>query len=109
VERQFKTDGGSTSAASHGQIEDAIRATHRILANCGITISPSKVSRLVRRYDARVQQNGWTFIDFLATSVQLSAAQRRQALNDPEMERVISYRDPTGERAVRNVMGGNAA
>jgi hypothetical protein len=72
-------------------------------------MSPSKVSRLVRRYDARVKQNGWTFVDFLANSVQLSAAQRRQALNDPDLERVISYRDPTGERAVKNVMSGEAA
>jgi hypothetical protein len=48
-------------------------------------------------------RNGWTFFEFLANAVQLSAEQRRQALCDPDTARVISYLDPTGETAVNNV------
>jgi hypothetical protein len=36
--------------------------------------------------------------------VQLTAQQRRQALANPDIARVIAYTDPTGETAVNNVM-----
>lgn len=63
-----------------------------------------KVNRLVQTFETRVERNGFAFFDFLANSVQLSAQQRRLALADPDVQRVIAYSDPTGESAVGNVM-----
>jgi hypothetical protein len=94
------TSGGSPSAEtlySHAQ---------KLLANCGIEMSPSKVSRLVREYRNRVETNGFSFEAFLLNTVQLSAQQRRQALANPDIARAISYSDPTGETAVNNVLRG---
>ena len=93
------TTGGSTSA------ETLIKHAHRLLANCGIQMSPSKVSRLVRTFKHRVEGNGFPFEAFLVNSVELTAQQRRQALADPDIARVIAYADPTGETAVNNVLG----
>jgi hypothetical protein len=96
--------GGTISAEATSQTEQAIRVTHTILANCGVVMSPSKVSRLVRLYQSRVAANGWTFLDFLANKVALSVQQYRRVLADPDMARVIVYLDPTGETAVNNVL-----
>ncbi len=95
--------GGSTST------EKLIRAAHLILDNCGISLPPSKVSRVVRDYQRNVAPNGYPFFSFLATAVQLSDEQRRAALLNPDIARAISYADPTGEYAVNNVMRGGAA
>jgi hypothetical protein len=90
--------GGSTSA------ETLVEHAHKLLCNCGIQMSPSKVSRLVREYRHRVERNGFPFEAFLVNSVQLTAQQRRQALANPDIARAISYADPTGETAINNVM-----
>jgi hypothetical protein len=78
-------------------------ATHTILSNCGVPMSPARVRRLVQTFQQRVERNGFAFFDFLANTVQLDADQRRQALADPEVGRAISYADPTAETAIRNV------
>jgi hypothetical protein len=80
-----------------------ITATHAILANCGVAMGPRRVHRLVQTFQERVERNGFQFFDFLANTVQLDEARRRQALADPEVQRAIAYADPTGEEAVRNV------
>lgn len=90
--------GGSTSA------ENLVNHAHQLLANCGVEMSPSKVSRLVREYKRRVETNGFPFEAFLVNSVQLTAEQRRRALANPDIARAIGYADPTGEAAVNNVM-----
>lgn len=95
--------GGSTST------ESLVRAAHLVLGNCGITMSPSKVSHLVRDYRRNVAHNGFSFFSFLATAVQLSDEQKRSALLNPEIARAISYADPTGETAVSNVLRGGAS
>lgn len=92
------TSGGTTGT------ERLIRAAHVILDNCGIALGPRKVHRIVRTFESRVAGNGWSFFDFLATSVQLDAERRRQLLDDPTIARAIAYADPTGETAVHNVM-----
>lgn len=96
--------GGSTST------ETLIKRAHTLLDDCGISMSPSKVARIVREFKRRVEHNGFSFEAFLVNSVQLSADQRRRALANPDIARVISYADPTGETAVRRVMrqGGDA-
>jgi hypothetical protein len=90
--------GGNTSA------ETLIKHAHKLLADCGITMSPSKVSRLVREFQNRVAQNGFAFEAFLVNSVQLTSEQRRRALANPDIARVIAYADPTGETAVNNIL-----
>lgn len=84
--------------------ETLIEHAQNLLRNCGIQMSPSKVSRLVRDFKHRVEANGFPFGAFLVNSVQLTATQRRQALANPEIARVISYSDPTGEKAVHHVL-----
>lgn len=92
--------GGTTST------ENLIKAAHLVLDECGITLSPSKVSRIVRDYQRNVAPNGFGFFPFLATAVQLSEGQKQTALLNPEIARAISYADPTGETAVNRVIRG---
>ena len=66
--------GGLTNA------EDLIRDTHLLLAACGIQMSPSKISRIVRQFQYRVQANGWSYADFLANKITLNQEQRRKLL-----------------------------
>jgi hypothetical protein len=80
------------------------RHAHVIAAAAGIDIGPSKVSKLVRRYEAQVAHNGWAFWEYVANCLLLTAEQRAQVVVDPELSRVISYLDRTGEDAVRHVM-----
>lgn len=94
------------SCCSGPERDKLISDAHLILANVGIEMGARKVNRLVQTFQARVEGNGFAFFDFLANSVQLDAATRRRALADPEVARVISYSDPTGETAVRNVLAG---
>lgn len=94
--------GGATST------EGLIRHAHRLLADSGVTMSPSKVSRLVRDYKRRVETSGFPFEAFLVNSALLTADQRRRALLNPNIVRVIAYADPTGETAVNRVMRGGA-
>lgn len=95
--------GGGTST------ETLIKHAQTLLANTGIAMSPSKVSRLVREYRHRVERNGFPFEAFLVNSVQLTADQRSRALSNPDTARFITYMDPTGETAVNNVLRGEAA
>ena len=85
-------------------IEDLKKVARTILWNVGFNYSPNKIARLCLTFSERVERNGFDFFDFLANTVQLDADQRRRALANPEIARAISYADPTGEAAVRNVM-----
>lgn len=89
--------------ASSKDAETLIRHAHKLLGNCGIDMSPSKVTRIVRDYKRRVEANGFSFEAFLVNSVELTVQERMKMLSDPEIARVISYADPTGELAVNNV------
>lgn len=79
------------------------RDAHALMTACGIARSRSWVSRTVRTY-LRSPLRGLPFGDYLAARLQLSAQQRADMLARSEFARVISYADPTGETAVRNVM-----
>jgi len=93
------TTGGSPSPG------EMVNHAHKLLANCGVSMSPSKVSRLVREFKHRVEQNGFPFEAFLVNTVQLTADQRRRLAANPDIAKAISYADPTGETAVNNVVG----
>lgn len=92
------TSGGAANAGT------LIKHAQKLLINCGITMSPSKVSRLVREYRHRVERNGFAFEAFLVNSVMLTAEERRRVLANPDVAKAISYPDPVGEEAVRHVM-----
>lgn len=93
-------EGRDTESAS---VERLVRDAHVILGNCGVSMAPSKVSKLVRTYKHRVEHNGFAFFTFLANAIQLDQQSRREALLNPEIVRVITYADITGETAARNV------
>ena len=84
--------------------ERLLRDTRTTLDRFGINWSPSKASRVVRVYMHRVQGNGYDFGDYIATQVAVSEMQR-QVIAD-ELRKVVSYADPTGEQATRNVLKG---
>lgn len=97
--------GGSWDARAKAKQRDAaINAAHTLLTNCGITMSPAKVARLVQRFDHQIACNGWTLFEFLAVQAQLTLEQRHLALQHPDIAKVISYADPTGETAVARVL-----
>jgi hypothetical protein len=91
-------------AKATSQTQQRINAVHKILDNCGYVMSPSKVNRIVRQFEHQAERNGWNLLDFIANKIALTEQQRHQVLADPDVARVISYADPTGESAVRNVM-----
>lgn len=95
----------NTSAEATSQTtEDLIRHAYAILDACGRTMPRGKVSRIVRKYQHTVERNGWVFWDYFANAMLLTNTERQRFVTDPAIERVISYLDPTGERAVNNVM-----
>ncbi|AMS02787.1 hypothetical protein SEA_YEEZY_42 [Gordonia phage Yeezy] len=85
-------------------IEDLKVAARTVLWNCGVDYGPNRINRLCVRFVNRIQGNGFDFFDFLANQVELTAQQRRSALANPDVQRVIAYADPTGETATNNVM-----
>jgi hypothetical protein len=95
--------GGTTSPLQN----ELVKAARLILDNCGIAFSQNKIVRLVLRFiDWAPNSSGDIFFSYLASEVQLSEAQKRNALANPDIARAISYADPTGESAVNNVMRG---
>lgn len=99
----------STRRSHPADIEDLKVAASAVLWNCGIDYGPSKIHRLCCQFVNRVQHNGFSFFDFIANKVELTAEQQRSALSDPDVARAIAYADPTGEAAVNNVMRGRHA
>lgn len=99
--RTLTRDRRNTSAEDIGRL---IADAGVILTNSGVSMSRSKLSRLVRSFRARVEGSGWEFFDFITNSVALSEERRRAAMANPEVQRVIAYSDPTGETAVDNVL-----
>jgi hypothetical protein len=91
--------GDSTPSA-----ETLIKHAHKLLDNCGIEMSASKISRLVRTFQRRVERNGFPFEAFLVNSAELTDDERRQALAGPGRRRVKGIpADPTAELAVDNL------
>lgn len=76
----------------------------RLLDACGLAVRANWISRTVRDYLRHSQWHGIPFGAYLLARVQLNAEQRRRAMTDPELANLLSYSDPTGETAVRNVM-----
>lgn len=80
------------------------RIANATLDASGYALGRSKVRRLVREFTGRVERNGFEFFEFFTNALLLDADARRRALLNPDVARAISYADPTGETAVRNVI-----
>jgi hypothetical protein len=93
--------GGTTSPLQTSMVN----AARLVLDNCALAMSTNKISRLVRRFiNWAPAGDGQLFFQFLANEVQMSEAQKRAAMSNPDIARAISYCDPTGETAVNNVL-----
>lgn len=99
--RNHDRRGEESPRPSTSTLTNDVAAT---FARFGIPVSPSRISRMVRTYIASAQGNGYDFGDYVANKVVLTEA-RRRVVSD-ELRRVVSYSDPTGETAVRNVGRG---
>lgn len=106
---ETRTGGNTTGrqALTGSQLEAAVRAAHKVLADCGVTIGPSRVAKIVRRFSTAIARHGMTFHEFLSDEANLTSVQRHTIIGHPEWFRVIAYADPTGETAVNNVLGGH--
>lgn len=85
------------------------RVANAVLDSTGYALGRSKVRRIIRTFTTRVERNGFEFFEFFANALMLDADTRRRALLDPDVARTITYADPTGEAAVRNVMRGGGS
>lgn len=95
--------GGTTTgrdALTREQLQHVIAAAHKALVASDIEIGPSRVARLVHRFKHALRKSRMTFHEFLTDE----ANRDRIMMKDPELARVLSYADPTGERATNNVM-----
>jgi hypothetical protein len=96
--------GSSLSAELHRQRNRHIADAQALLGAAEVYMSPSKVSRLVKEYEREWAPKGrYTFAEFFINRAELSVQQRRRPPTDPDHARAITYADPTGETAIRNV------
>ena len=98
--------GGNWNTDRAKRRDAAIAAAHQALAESGVVLSPSKVARIVARFD-RASGQGRTFHEFIVREAHLPPAAIRRLRSRPEWHQVIAYADPTGEAAVNNVLRGS--
>jgi hypothetical protein len=86
--------------------QDLVSAAHAVLDSCNLKLSPSKVSRIVRTYQHRVEENGLPFFAFLTNHLELSDEQQgRVAELDYLDYRPFKHPDPIGEHATNRALG----
>lgn len=102
LRRHSSAIGVSTSPA----VKELVSFANLVLVNCGIaTFGPNKVNRLVMRFVRNCPNaSGRAFFLYLAAQVQLSEAQKRRALSNPDVVSRLDRRaDPVGWKAAINV------
>lgn len=82
--------------------EDLARDAGLLLDACGVVRSRAWVSRTVRDY-RNSSIKGMPFGTFLLARVELNAVQRRMLAERADLRYLLTYQDPTGETAARNV------
>jgi hypothetical protein len=99
--------GGSASPSQ----QELACAARKYVDGAGIYLGQNKIMRLALRFKAfHPAADTPEFLGWFASEVNLDADQRRRAArSNPEIARVISYADPTGEAAVNNVIHGRRA
>lgn len=83
--------------------ESLLRDANLLLTACGVTRSGSWLNRTIRDFMS-APLAGLPFGMFLMARVDLNAAQRRRLAERADLRYLLTYADPTGETAVRNVM-----
>lgn len=78
------------------------RDARLLLDACGVERGANWISRTVRDYlDAPVA--GIPFGMYLVARIELNAVQRRHLAERADLRYLLTYADPTGETAVRNI------
>jgi hypothetical protein len=80
-------------------LRDQIRG---LLTEAGLSRTNSWVQRVSRDY-ARIAISGMPLGIFIATRLALTAIERRHIAERADLRYLLSYADPTGETAARNV------
>lgn len=94
-----------TTPTRRNDFAENLKADSRLILDaCGVPARPNWINRQVVTYLDSVEHTGFPFGPWLVSRVQLTAEQRRRAMNDPELTRVFKHSDRTGEAAVWNVM-----
>lgn len=93
----FAPEGEATETKS---LRDRIR---EFLSFAGMARTESWVHRVSRDY-ARLAIPGTPIDMFVATRIALSESERRRLAERADLRYLLTYVDPTGEAAVRNVM-----
>lgn len=93
----FAPEGEASKTKS---LRDRIR---EFLSFAGMVRTDSWVHRVSRDY-ARLAVQGTPVDLFVATRIALSESERRRLVERADLRYLLDYMDPTGERAVRNVM-----
>lgn len=88
--------------------DSLIKDAHILLGACGVVRSPAWVARTVRNYLASPITE-MPFGIFLFARVELNAVQRRKVAERADLRYLLTYADPTGETAVRNLMRGGVS
>lgn len=81
-------------------LRDQIRA---FLAQAELHRTESWVQRVSRDY-ARIAPKGTPLQVFIATRIALTLEEHAVVAGKPDLRYLLSYADPTGETAIRNVM-----
>jgi prophage antirepressor-like protein len=93
---------GVAASPTKTELVNAARTVCRCL---GLSLSENKIVRLVLRFkDKAPHGSKFLFFQFLCSAVDVNTDQRRAALLNSDVARVIGYSDPTGEQAVNNVL-----
>lgn len=79
------------------------RDARLLLDACGVHRGGNWIARVVLDYLAAPIQ-GLPFGLFLTARLELSDEQRRRLAESADLRYLLSYADPTGETAIRNVM-----
>lgn len=86
-------------------VETLTRDAGALMAATGVERSRAWTSRTVRDY-LSARGDAMPFGVFLAARLELNTVQRRRLAERADLRYLLTYADPTGETATRNLMGG---
>ena len=91
--------------AHEGEAQSLREQIRSFLAGAGLSRTNSWVQRVSRDY-ARIAIPGTPIGLFVASRLALTSVERRDVAERADFRYLLSYADPTGEAAVRNIMRG---
>jgi hypothetical protein len=86
-------------------IEELKAFAQLIVSNVRADMGANRINRLAVTFARNMPTaDGYTFFLYVTNAVQMSEDQKRAALLNPDVARVIAYRDEVGETAVNRVL-----